>query len=196
MKAGYRHHVFVSYSRKDNVPEWLREHFLPLLINRLGAVLGEDPDIFCDQRIEVGSDWPDALAEALNRSCCMLAVWSPRYFRSPWCIAEWETMLAREKQLGLKTDGSPGLVYPVVYSDGDYFPEAANRTQQKIDLREYSYPYPQFRNSEKYLVFHDRVAEIANDLEGWLRLTPAWSADWISLRPDVAPLRPPRFRRL
>jgi len=159
-------------------------------------VLGEDPEVFFDGQLEVGADWPEALAEALNYSCCMVAVWSPTYFRSKWCMAEWQTMSAREQEFGIKLDGLPGLVYPVVYSDGDYFPEEAKRTQQKRDLQDYAYPYAQFKNSEKYLIFHDKVAEIAKDLEKWLRRIPDYSSDWQSVRPEPTAPYLPKFRRL
>jgi len=194
---GYKHHVFVSYARSGDIPGWLHTHFVPVLTNRLEAILDEDPDIFVDQKIEVGTDWPDVLDEALNQSCCMIAVWSPKYFRSKWCLAEWETMLAREEKLGLKSNGSPGLVYPVVYSGGKSFPEIARRTQQRVDLSGYAYPYPQFRNTDKFLAFHDKVSEIADDLQQWLDNVPPWSPDWERIKkPEMSEPDPPRFRRL
>src|SRR5262245_60206696 len=112
MRKGYQHHFFISYSRSGDVPDWLDNHFLPVLTNRLIAVMDENPKIFVDKRIETGSDWPEVLANALRRSCYMVAIWTPHYFRSRWCLAEWESMRFRERQLKtLSTSTKKGLVY-------------------------------------------------------------------------------------
>ena len=196
MFEGYKHHIFISYSRSGDVPDWLHNHFLPVLSNRLEAVLDEDPQIFVDRDIPYGAEWPDALADALRHSCHLLAVWSPRYFRSSWCLAEWRTMLEREKALGLRPGGDPGLVYPVVFSDGEHFPEEAKKMQYRTDLRDFAYPYPQFRTSEKYLNFHDRMVGIANDIKDRLARTPKWDGSWTEVRPEPEPLGRQRFQRL
>ena len=197
MLPDYYYHIFISYSRLGDVPGWVHTHFLPVLTNRMDAVWNESPQIFIDQKIDVGSDWPEDLANALHHSCCMLAIWSPSFFRSKWCMAEWETMLAREQQTGLRSRGhTMGLVYPVVFSDGEYFPEAAKRTQSKFDLKDYTYPYPQFRNTPEYLKFHDKMTEVANGLVRLLQEVPPWNAAWTVVRPPPNTLDEPRFKRL
>jgi TIR domain len=198
MIASYQYHIFLSYSRRGDVPEWVKNHFLPVLERRLEAEFDETPRIFLDEQIDTGADWPITLADALHRSYCLLAIWSPSYFRSRWCMAEWQTMRVREEQLGLRTSANPsGLVYPVVYSDGDTFPVEAKRIQHRKDLKDYAYPYPQFRNSEKYLEFHDQVARIAQELVNLFNDSiPPWNPDWSICTPDPEPEPVYLFKRL
>jgi hypothetical protein len=181
----------------SNVPEWLENHFLPVLKKRLEAELNEDPRLFIDKQTEVGADWPETLADALNRSCCLIAIWSPHYFRSTWCLAEWETIKYREQEAGFRTNNnSCGLIYPVVFSDGEWFPEEAKRMQYRDDFRNFAYPYKQFRESQLYLEFHDRVAEVARQLVERLKQVPPWNLKWQSIRPSSTPPFIPTFQRL
>ena len=85
-REGYKYHIFISYSRSGDVPERIRNHFLPVLANQLDGLLNEEPEIFVDYSIDIGTKWPDILCEALQRSRCLLSVWTLRYFRSGWCL--------------------------------------------------------------------------------------------------------------
>ncbi len=192
----YEYHLFMSYSRSGDVPEWLYNHFLPVLRNRLDAVLPEEPQLFIDKDIEKGSDWPETLSNALHRSCYLLAILTPRYFRSEWCLAEWQTMRARENQIKTTTKNNvPRLIYPIVFSDGEHFPEEAKRMQWRTEMHQYAYPYPQFRKTERYLVFHDVVGEIADELAKKLKLAPPWNSKWESMTPDSKLSLIPKFPR-
>lgn len=198
MLEDYEYHFFISYSRSEDVHGWVHNHFSPVLTNCLGSLMDEEPRIFIDEQMDTGVDWPNEMANALCRSCYLVSIWSPQYFRSKWCLAEWKSMCAREEQLvanGFAEDGRR-LVYPIVYSDGKHFPEEAARTQAKMDFYGYTYPYEQFREAEKYLEFHDRVYEVAAELEQWLDNIPPWDPDWELIEPDEGlPIRM-RFERL
>ncbi len=78
----YKHDVFISYRRQELWTSWTRDHFKPLLGSYLQQELGGKPDIFVDERIEVGIDWVDALAEHLAASKIMVAIFSGDYFGS------------------------------------------------------------------------------------------------------------------
>lgn len=193
----YKHHVFVSHSRSGDVPEWLYNHFVPVLTNQLEGLLDEDPTIFVDKNIDVGSEWPAALADAHLHSCCLIAIWTPRYFRSKWCIAEWKTMLTRQQNIaGNQGNEAPRLTYPILYSDGESFPEEAKRIQYMANLTDYNYPYPVFRNSERYLLFHDLVRSVAADIAKMLKQIPPWDASWEVLKPALEYKGPTQFTRL
>jgi hypothetical protein len=197
MLDGYEYHVFVSYNRSGDVGEWVLNHFHPLLLRRLETVLADEPAVFIDKDIDVGSAWPQKLADALHHSCCMVAIWTPSYFRSGWCVAEWETIRERERLAGLRSRGnSGGLVYPVVYSDGTSFPPEAQQIQSRVDLRDYAYPFEQFRKSEKYMGFFDKVDEVATQLAATLSRSPQWDASWPTLNPPPPALKKPSFARL
>jgi len=197
LPQGYEHYIFVSYSRSGNIPEWLQNHFVPVLRKCMATLMPDEPALFVDEEIDPGSDWPDTLANALHKSCCMVAIWTPRYFRSKWCIAEWKTMMHREKQLGLRTSDNPkGIVYPIIYADGTSFPDEAKRTQYRRDFKQFAYPYEVFKHSERYLHFHDQVSNMAEELVERMKTVPKWDSSWESVRPDTEPPFPPKFRRL
>lgn len=193
--SDYEYDVFVSYKRTDNVREWTHNHLKPRLLRCLEDELPREPKIFVDRDMEAGTRWPDHLTRALHRSRLLLAVWSPPYFTSPWCLAEWRTFLARERVLGIGGAGHP-LVYPVRYSDGRHFPSDAQNIQQEMVFSAWRYPDPQFAQTEKYLGFHDAVAELAQRIAQRLEDTPPWRDDWPTEEPDPSDPGPaplPRF---
>ena len=180
----YDYDVFLSYPRGGHVCAWVHNHFLPLLLEGLRNRLKHTPRIFVDTAQPTGVQWPDNIRNALTASRLLVAVWTPPYFRSEWCLAEWESMLAREAVLRRSGHNARrGLVYPVVYSDGDHFDPRAKDTQFRRDLSSFTYPYPCFRDSTRYLCFHDTMMSIAEEIERHLSETPDWQPDW----PIVAP---------
>jgi hypothetical protein len=194
MSDAYEFDVFLSYSRKGPVGEWVRNHFHPLLMDWLDSIAVHEPKIFVDWEQETGVRWPINLQRALKRSKCLVAVWSSQYFRSPWCVAEWSTMVAREKLLGFATAESPrGLVYPVVFSDGDNFPSEA-KSRQSVDLRNWNYPQKQFRETAAYMELERKVQEITEELCGWIQTAPPWRDDWPlefpHAYPEIEPVLP------
>lgn len=138
--------------------------------------------------MEVGTYWPEELAQALSESRYLLAVWSPPYFTSSWCVAEWQSMRQGEKLLGIpRREERLGLIYPVVYADGNSFPEEARAVQSRFDLSAYGFPYEQFNRTDAYLEFHAKVKSIAADLAGRLANAPPWRPDWPVCRPAPFP---------
>ena len=180
----YEFDVFLSYPRAGQVGPWVHNHFLPVLRNCLDVHLAYEPRIFVDSAQPTGVKWPENIKEALLRSRLMVAVWTPPYFRSDWCLAEWFSMLERENWLA-QNGSKPkrGLVYPVVYSDGKHFDPRAQATQYRRDLSAFTYPYPGFKDSAAYLQFHDAIMTMAQEIEDHLGEIPAWQPDW----PVVAP---------
>lgn len=136
--SGYEFDVFLSYRRsgQGNAGAWVRHHFHPLLVGCLADELDHEPTVFIDVGAETGAYWPGLLERRLQRSRVVVAVLSPRYFESAWCLAEWQTARAREEALGMATALNPGtsVLYPVVFSDSDSFPEDA-RSRQARELK-------------------------------------------------------------
>ena len=185
MAEDYEYDVFVSYRRKQPVMDWVKNHFYPLLDQWLPNAMPVEHKtaIFIDREgIQTGSAWPVKLQQALKRSRCLLPIWVPEYFRSDWCLAEWKTMMERERLLGLRTEQQPeGLIYPVVFFDGEHFPEEARNTQQ-ADLRDWNYPYPHFRDQPAYLDFDKQMQLLVKELAGMIGRAPAWQ-DWPVITP-------------
>ena len=186
---GYEYDIFMSYPRAGQVGSWVQKHFLPVLRECLIAHLADEPRIFVDYTQPTGVQWPDNIKNALLKSRLMVAVWTPPYFRSHWCVAEWCSMLEREQSLaqsGCKPDR--GLVYPVIYSDGKHFDQKARETQYRKDLSNFTYPYDCFKDSTAYLRFHDTIMTISQEIEEHLSEIPDWQPDWPIATPQpVAP---------
>lgn len=175
----YEWDIFISYPHSRFAKPWVHNHFKPLLEGCLEAVLPAEPRIFLDTEQPTGGAWPNRLRNALQRSKLLVAVWTPPYFQSNWCMAEWETMLARE-EIFQKQKIAPerGLIYPVVYSDGDHFDVRAQNTQQRADLRMYTFPFDGFRDSSSYVDFYNTLMEISEEIEVHLSQVPDWQPGW------------------
>lgn len=185
----YDYDVFLSYPRKGNSGEWVRNHFHKLLVGCLNDELAEEPRIYFDGDQAVGVNWPDNLRNALLRSKVLVAVWSPPYFRSDWCMAEWQSMRAREAHLGLGAAAEPqGLVFPVVFWDGRNFPADARNTMWH-DLSEFSLPSPEFAHTTGFVEFHRSMRQVAAAIARLLEAAPPWEDGWpVEMpQPAVAP---------
>jgi hypothetical protein len=194
--SGYEWDVFISYRReKGNVQAWVHNHFAPTLRRALQDEVDWEPRIFIDEGIEVGTPWGEQLETALQRTHLLLPIFSPPYFTSAWCLAEWETMRARELMLRESGWTTP-LTYPIRYSDGDRFPVEARDLEQETCFKEYKFPYKQFAESQRYLDFHEAVSKLAERLAGRLDDPPPWRADWPVRRPEPVPAEPTLLPRL
>lgn len=182
--TGYEFDVFVSYSRRGNVAEWVHRHFEPVLRRCLIDELGPDSEVFLDTGIEVGARWPEKLRDGLARSRMMVAIWSAAYFHSPWCMAEWETFHERGQLEGVQC-----LVYPIVFADGENFP-ARFRGIQHVDVKRWNFPYPAFAESLAFLDFHTFVRETAEELGQRRKSVPEWRPGWPVVTPQDLPSRP------
>jgi hypothetical protein len=122
----YKFDIFVSYRRTETIGGWVKNHLVPRLQLRLNEIAPRNVEVFCDFKMADGVNFPAELRNQIKASGLLLSIWSADYFRSTWCMAEWESFRERQKQLGLFTDDhTQGLVYPIRYSDGNYFhPEA------------------------------------------------------------------------
>lgn len=188
MAEDYLYDIFISYRHKGQAMEWVRNHFHPLLEQRLPDSLPvqHELSVFIDLDIETGAAWPAKLRQALKNARCLVAVWSPEYFRSDWCLAEWQTMREREKLLGWRSEQNPqGLIYPVVFADGEHFPPEARAVQWR-DLRAWNYGAPAFRDTVGFLDFDQQVQKLAGELAGMILTAPAWQ-DWPVVTPNAAP---------
>jgi len=189
--VAYEYDVFLSYRRQDPVGSWVGNHFDRELRQWLGQALPNDAKIFRDEvDIRVGTEWPVELERALKASKVIVCVWSPDYFRSNWCLAEWISMRERQKACG-KT-----VVYAVKFSDGLHYPKEAQITQQR-DLSRFAFTPAQFRESSRYIEFQEAMRQMTEDLATTVLAAPPWDAGFPIVRPDDAPTAPapalPRF---
>ncbi|GAA5167488.1 MULTISPECIES: toll/interleukin-1 receptor domain-containing protein [Amycolatopsis] len=193
----YEYDVFLSYRRKGGtVPAWVRTHFHPRLAELLDDYLDHEAKIFFDDQVPAGTAWPLEVRNALQRAKVLVAVCSPKYFSSEWCLAEWHSMARREELTGLATPERPqGLIYPVIFCDSENFPKYAHE-RRMLDLKRWNQPYQQFQDSPAYLDFHRNLQVVATELAGLIAHAPEWRPDWPveTPLPDPPPTsRLPRF---
>lgn len=186
---GYEYDVFLSYTRRGGGDVWVREHFHRALKEWLGNEMADEPRIFVDWNQDPGLSWPDNLERALLRSKVMVAVFSPPYFRSEWCRAEWESMLARHEALGYGTADHPRhLVLPVRFADGQHYPPEARAWQQR-DFTPWNkpLPYETYSRSKDYEHFYAAVQQLAVDVAKRIEEAPPWDPAWKAVRPELDP---------
>ena len=93
-------------------------------------------------------------------------------------------MMKRESLLGFRTPSNPGgLIYPVVFSDGEHFPSEAQQIQQK-DLRNWNISSLVFRETRDYAEFEKQVQIVAQEISQMLETVPDWREDWPVVTPD------------
>ena len=146
----YKYDIFISYKRHPMWDPWfvsLKEWLEPWLSQELHR----EASIFLDQEdIKTGDDWREKISSALAQSRCMVCVWSPLYFQSQWCVAEWQSFAKRCDMF--KRD----LVVPARYHDGEHYPEAAQAIES-ADFSKYTSLSPRFWDSELALEFEQKV---------------------------------------
>lgn len=114
------HHLFLSYSRKDNLPKvdggegWITAFHRRLQSQHL-AYTGRELRVFFDtEEIDHGGDWKGRLGQGLRTSRLFLAFLSPNYMRSPNCRWEWEEYLRREHTQARGEDGIRTIFFDIV----------------------------------------------------------------------------------
>lgn len=175
----YRHDVFISYRRHPEWTRWTRDHFKALLSTYLQPELGVEPDIFVDERIQVGIDWVDELAEHLATSKIMVAIFSGDYFGSDWCLHELDLMLERSTQAAQGKPKHSPLIVPVVVHDGNLIPQEAKRIQP-MDLAKYRIAHIN-RDTTDYHEFSKAIGKLAPDVALQIKSAPPFDSVWESL---------------
>ncbi len=170
----YEYDVFFSYKRQELTLNWTREVFSRLSL-WLSEELNQKARLFLDETsIEVGDVWPDKIKDALKHSRCMVGVWSPTYFQSPWCVSEWKSFLEREKIVQL---ASHRLIAPLKFHDGEHFPAEAQHVQWQ-DVTQYAFTVRAFWDSQKAMELEEKLKTFAHRLASIVREAPPFRQNW------------------
>lgn len=189
--SGYKYDFFISYCRHGSVQRWLLNHFLDKLKECLADQYAPTPTVYVDRTMERGVHWPSNLRDALRHSKIMIQLQTPQYYESRWCMAEQTSMRAREDMLGIASlKNSQGLIYPILYSDSENFPEH-EKERSWVNFKDIAHPDPVYQQSKKYLRFHTRVNDLAADLVRLAKAAPPWQSDWPDIDTPDPPLMPP-----
>jgi flagellar biosynthesis GTPase FlhF len=106
---------FFSYSREDDSDfNDVLSKFRFAIQAELGAQLGRNRDNFRIWQdkfvIPHGTLWQKQITDAVNQSAFFIPIITPRVVNSPNCAFEFESFVARERQLG-----RDDLVFPILY---------------------------------------------------------------------------------
>ena len=179
----YKYDVFFSYKRHGLTLDWTKR-IHKLVKFWLSEELAREASLFVDEdSIEVGTRWPEKLKEGLRLSRCMVAVWSPSYFQSDWCLSEWTSFREREKRLDMR---SHGLIAPMRFHDGEHFPQDA-RNVEWADVAPYAYTVQAFWTSQRAIELEDVLKAFAKSVAGIIKTAPPFQPDW----PVVETTAPP-----
>lgn len=184
----YQYDIFLSYRRSKLRNEWLTEHFVPLfweiareeIAGETGrppsglffdlSDLSEDTRKFDQYGIEPGDNWRDRLKEAIKSSRCMIALWSPLYFHSPWCLIEWKSFSERSRVK------QKSLLVPISVHDGDSFPREA-RDSQYMKFVDFVLVGDGYKKTELYIKFQQELRDLARRAAKVISAAPDWE-DW------------------
>ncbi len=162
----YKYDVFFSYKRQKSTEIWYLGVKEKLEI-WLEQELQRNVTIFYDtEDIRSGMRWRQKIASALSESRCMVCLWSPLYFRSKWCVAEWQTFEARGEQCNRE------LVVPARFHDGEHFPPSAKAVQRR-DFSRFTSTSPKFWDSELALLFEqEELKDFAMEIAEIIKNAP------------------------
>lgn len=189
---GYQYAAFFSYKRDPESDHW-HSKVKQKLEHWLRQELVEQPNkIFLDTSdIQTGDQWEAKLGAAIRHSKCVICIWSPEYFRSEFCVSEWQSFVKRESSF------CPGrsLVVPASYHDGVHFPADAN-TYQISDFSRFASTMPAFWQTEAAVTFETTLKQFAQEIAEKASSCPIYRDDFPVVRgvrhPIMAPVAIPR----
>jgi hypothetical protein len=185
--SGYEYDVFFSYKRHDLTRDWTVGVHNRLKYWIMQEVNAPDVKMFLDDEcIETGDRWPERLREAVQKSKCMVCVWSPAYFQSAWCVSEWKSFRERERRLNMQSR----LIAPLRFHDGEHFPEEAKLIQW-TDVAPYTSTVPAFWTSHRAIELEDLLKTFARHVAHIIKNAPPFDPDWPLI--EVPGLQPARI---
>jgi hypothetical protein len=167
----YLYDIFISYKRHPEWDNWVQEHIRNLLDTYLTQELARAPEIFIDDKIEIGSDWPEQLGRNLGGAKILIPILSKDYFASDWCIHELDLMHGR-----LLRHPECRIIIPLIRHDGDMIPSEINRIKS-YDIKKFGNPDIQ-RRTPRYEQFSDVIGEIAPLIANAIQQAPTYNSAW------------------
>jgi hypothetical protein len=194
VRDDYAYDVFISYPRRlyqespDDTEhvcgQWLRSSFLPFFKSCLSDIVPYAPQIFMDvENLRAGDAWQEVIRAALRASRCLVPVWSAPYFRSRFCLWEWQSFQRR----------GANLVVPIGWTKPLAFFPAEARATQIYDFSRYAFPNPGLTASEKGMPFYETIRDFAQAVADKMLVAPAFDGRDARFEPvDVPTVTPPR----
>ncbi len=115
----FEYDIFISYTHIDNRPlsddqkGWVAKLHGDLE-TRLAMILGEEPRMWRDPRLQGNEVFDDSIMRQLNKVALLVSVLSPRYVRSEWCTRELQEFLRAAEQTGGLRIGDKVRLFKIV----------------------------------------------------------------------------------
>jgi hypothetical protein len=116
---GYTNDLFISYAHIDNVGLSSREEgWVTSLHNflevRLAQLQGARANIWRDPKLSGNDYFSDEICDQLPQVAALLAVLSPRYIRSEWCLRELNAFCEAAERAGGLSIGHRSKIFKVI----------------------------------------------------------------------------------
>ncbi len=167
----YLYDIFISYKRHREWDNWVQVHIRTLLDTYLTQELARAPEIFIDDKIEIGADWPKRLGRNLGGAKILIPILSKDYFASDWCIHELDLMHGR-----FMRHPECRIIIPLIRHDGEMIPNEIRRIQS-YDIKKFGNPDIQ-RKTPRYEQFSDVIGEIAPLIADAIQQAPTYDRSW------------------
>src|ERR1051325_2917288 len=161
--------IFISYAHIDNEPlaegleGWVETLHERLQI-RLNQLTGETVSIWRDRKLQGNDIFSETLITKLAKVAILVAILSPRYIRSEWCLRELNEFCRCATLSGGLTVGDKSRIFKVVKT---YIPLAEHPLQLQKLLGYEFYEYDPVRDRAK-----EFIPDVTNtrDIRYWERL--------------------------
>jgi len=173
--SNFEHDLFISYARLDNKPlskeeeGWIYRLHYSLKI-RLGQLLGREPKIWRDEKLQGNDEISEEIISELCKAKTLLAVISPRYLASKWCMKELHEFLkAAETNIGVHI-GNKSRIFKVVktyvhYNEHPSEIRGLNGYQfYELDENERPHEFNSEKGSRYYQKFWERLEDVVWDI--------------------------------
>jgi hypothetical protein len=187
----YGYEVFLSYRRWPLHLRWLDRYFVPLFEGYLGQYVVDKctdrhPDrmLFRDvEDVKFGMRIPARVEHGIRHARCLVALLSPEYFRSQWCVVEWDSFKTRGQNEGRE------LVVPAIVHDGETVRTAISDTMS-VNFHDDFTDGESFKRSRKYMPFEKKVRSLAERVAEIVKNAPEWKAEFPVRDPPDTPVYP------
>lgn len=185
---GYQYDLFISFTGViTSCEKWVINDFFPTLRESFRELTSPVPRIYIYSENRKGSIWPQELEEAIATSAYLLPILTPPYFYdSHWCFAEWDAMHQRQQLLHTYGwDKSKSVILPVVYSDGDCFPEYAGKIRHVSHMFKFAYEGISTQDTPLRHGFLAEMRKVAKDILEAMPGYPPFDPSWPKMNPKV-----------
>lgn len=178
--SAYKYDIFLSVKSDKTFDEWVADTFMPLfesfvrqdIISECQRLpLGSAGGMYYYRKaLAPGDPWPEELREAIQCSRLAIALCSPEYFYSEWCLTEFYSFLERTRLKKAK------VLVPISIHNSSSFP-ADLKGIQRLELADYVIVGPGFKETKKYTLFQEELKTLSKNVARLVKEAPLFE-EW------------------